>query len=534
MVHGGVAAVLVAVTMALVAQSTIGLAAVRNSVAHLLAGSIRVPPQTCAVGPSAVPHRRALVLYDNTGSYAGYGRQSAALAANFVSHFARPVRQPVTSYRRGEMAHYAAVIYVGTAGEPLPRAFLSAVRKGTRPVFWFGSNISRLTDRAFARAYGWRAGGYRAGHYTSVVYRHVHLTDDSSGLTGVKVLNPARAKVLATAVSARGRRAPWAVHSRNLTYVAQVAFDDGNGSGRNRSLAVADLMARLFGPVRSGHRMLVRLEDVGPYTYPVQLRQIANLLSADHIPFSIALYPVYVGPVTQHPRPRFSLRQRPAVVEAIKYMLAKGGTLILHGYTHQLWDRRNPNNGQSGEDYEFLRVRYNSRHQIVYEGTPTRDPAAWARHRIALALAAVRAAGLPRPLFWQFPEYGASPAEYRVASSEFLARTGRGNYPQVVHGRAKLQTLTEQSAPYLIHDVYGGAVLPETLGYISDPRKGATGPGSIGYLLGSAAIQKAVVRDNVAGFYYHPYLGIAPLRRVIDGLRREGYQFVSACTVAKG
>ena len=37
-----------------------------------------------------------------------------------------------------------------------------------------------------------------------------------------------------------------------------------------------------------------------------------------------------------------------------------------------------------------------------------------------MALAAIRAAGLPRPEFWQFPEYGATPAEYRVAVISFI------------------------------------------------------------------------------------------------------------------
>lgn len=533
--YAGAAAGLVAVTAALVTQSMVGVGTVAHSVGTLLSGQIQVPPQNCSAGGNSVPHRRALVLFDDEGSSASYGAQAAELAANFVSHFAQPVRQPVTRYHRGEMAQYAAVVYVGTASSaPLPRSFLSDVRAGVRPVLWLGSGISDLANASFARARGWRAGTDRPGNYTSVVYRHVRLADSNNDVTGIDILNPAKATVLATTVTADGRRTPWAVRSGSLTYVAEVALDDGNGNGLDRSLAVAGMMAGMFGPVRARHRMLVRLEDVGPYSDPVQLRQIADLLSADHIPFSVALYPVYVGPVTQHPRARFSLKDRPQVVAAIRYMLAKGGTLILHGYTHQLGDKPNPNNGQSGEDYEFLRVHYNAQHAIVYDGTPSENPAAWTRHRIGLALAAVRAAGLPRPQFWQFPEYGASPAEYRVAASEFLARTGRGNYAQGRPGHAKLQTLTEESVPYLVRDVYGGPVLPETLGYVARPSERASGPGSVGFLLAAAAAQKAVVRDNVAGFYYHPFLGTGPLRRLVNGLRGEGYQFVSACTVLRG
>lgn len=533
--QAGVAVVLATVTVVLAAQFTVGVGAVTSSVASLLAGPIRVPPQNCPAGSSAVPYRRALVLFDNGGRYAAYAAQTADLAANFLSHFARPVRQPVTRYYRGEMAKYAAVVYVGTTfGEPLPRGFLSDIRAGTRPVLWLGGNISDLTDAAFARAQGWRAGADRPGHYTSVVYRHAHLADGSDDLTGIDILNPAKAAVLATAITAGGRRTPWAVRSGNLTYVSEVALDDGNGNGWDRSFAVADMMEGMFGPVQPRHRMLVRLEDVGPTTDPVQLRQIADLLSADRIPFSVALYPVYVGPVTQHPRARFSLKDRPQVVEAIRYMLAKGGTLILHGYTHQLGDKRNPDDGQSGEDYEFLRVHYNAQHAIVYDGTPASNAAAWTRGRIGMALAAIRAAGLPRPEFWQFPEYGASPAEYQVAAAEFLARTDRGSYAAGRPGHVKLQTLTEQSPPYLVRDVYGGPVLPETLGYIARPSERASGPGSVRFLLAAAAAQKAAVRDNVAGFYYHPFLGTGPLQRLVDGFRHEGYQFVSACAVMRG
>jgi hypothetical protein len=533
--HAGVAVVLVTVTVILVAQSTLGVAAVTSSVARLLAGPIRVPPQKCLVGSTDTPHRRALVLFDNRGGYAAYAAQTADLAANFISHFARPVIRPVTRYHRGEMAHYAAVVYVGTtSGEALPRNLLSDIRTGKRPVLWLGGNISDLTNLRFARAQGWRAGADRPGRYTSVVYRHVHLMDDSNDLTAIDIINPAKAAVLATAITAGGRRTPWAVRSGNLTYVAETALDDGNGNGFDRSIAVADMVERTFGQVQPRHRMLVRLEDVGPATDPVQLRQVADLLNADHIPFSIALYPVYVGPVTQHPRARFSLKDRPQVVEAIKYMLAKGGTLILHGYTHQLGDKRNPNDGQGGEDYEFLRVHYNAQHAIVYDGAPARNAAAWTRHRIGMAFAAIRAAGLPRPEFWQFPEYGATPAEYRVAASEFLARTDRDSYAEGWPGHVKLQTLTEQSPPYLVRDIYGGPVLPETLGYIAHPGQRATGPGSVRFLLAAAAAQKATVHDNVAGFYYHPYLGTAPLRRLVNGLRREGYGFVSACAVVRG
>lgn len=527
--HGAAALVLVVATVVAVTE-----AMVRLPVADLFASEIQAPPWRCHLGPDTVPDKRVLVLYDGKGRYANYAKQTAVLASNLVSHFAKPVRQSVTAYRADEMKRYAAVVYVGTTyGEPLPYAFLADVRAGMRPMLWLGGNAYKLTDPAYVRAHGWRASpNERSGRYAMVRYRHARLTITTRQLGAIDIANRHKARVLGTAVTRSGDRVPWAVHSGRLTYVAEAPLQ--SDGGRDRSYAVADMMASLFGHVQVRHRALIRLEDVGPATNPVQLRQIADVLSARKIPFAVAVYPLYLGPVRQHPRQRISLSDRPQVVEALKYMLVKGGTLVLHGYTHQLFNDHNPNNGESGEDYEFLRVHYNAHHVLMYADPVKRDVAGWARHRIKMALAANRAAGLPKPAIWQFPEYGATPAEYRVAASMFVARFDRGNYAERVDGHMKLQTLTEQAPPYLVRDVYGGPVLPENLGYVIGPHVPATGPGSISSILAAGAAQKAAVRDNVASVYYHPFLGTGPLRRLVRGIRDEGYKFVSDCAVLQG
>ncbi len=532
LLHGAAAVALVAATIGVVAPSTVRMVADALSIDRLLASQIQVPSWTCHIGRNLALHRRVLVLYDTAGRYASYGRQAGIFAANFASQFAGPVRRPVSTYRRGEMAHYKAVVYVGTTyGQPLPRAFLSDVRTGERPVLWLGGNAYQLTDAAYVRDHGWRAGPNVVGHFTAVLYRHVPLTISNDGLNRIDVVHRRKLKILGMAVAADGSRVPWAVRSGKLTYVAEVPLD--SEGGQDRSFAVADMMAGLFGQVRHRHRILIRLEDVGPTANPTQLRQIASLLAARRIPFSVAVYPLYVGPVNQHPRERISLKDRPQVVDAIKYMLSVGGTLVLHGYTHQLGDKRNPNNGESGQDFEFYRVHYNAKHDLIYDGPVTKNSAVWTRHRIELALAAIRAAGLPRPELWQFPEYGAAPADYRVAASMFVARFERVSYAAGPPGHEDLATLTEQAPPYLVRDIYGGPVLPETLGYVIGPHIPKEGPGSISEILAAAAAQN-VVRDNVAGVYYHPFLGTGPLRRLVDGLRHKGYLFVSPCEVLKG
>jgi uncharacterized protein YdaL len=523
--------VLVVATVAIVAQTT-GQSMVRAVTDAFGVGHIAVRAWSCHLGPDSVPHRRVLVLYDSKGSYAAYGVQSAVLAANFASHFAQPVRQPVVSYRPGEMRHFAAVVYVGTNyGEPLPRAFLTDVRSGLRPVLWLGGNAYQLTDGAYARSHGWDEGPNRTADFVRVRYRDVNLTIDNNDLADINVLNHKKATVLGTAFTAHGSSTPWAIRSQNVTYVSEVAL--ASGGGEDRSFAIADLMASLFGDDQHQHLALIRLEDVGPDADAAQLQQIGELLYSKGIPYSIAVYPLYIGPASQHPRVRKPLKDSPEVVQALRYMLTHGATMILHGYTHQLGGP-NPNNGQSGEDYEFLRVHYNAQHVLIYANPVPRHIVAWAHHRIELALAGIRAVGLPRPRLWEFPEYGATPAEYHLAASMFVARYERGNYAMGSARQPDLQSLTEQTPPYLVRDVYGGPVLPETLGYVIGPHVPAAGPGSVNSIIAAAAVQKAAVRDNVASVYYHPFLGVGPLRQLVDGMRNEGYRFVSACAVLKG
>ena len=339
------AVVLVVATVVIVTGSM-----TRVSVRHLFAGDIQAPPWRCHIGTNAVPHRRILVLFDGEGRFAAYAAQMAVLTANFSSHFGSVVRQSVTRYRAGEMRRYAAVVYVGTTyGEPLPGALLADVRSGLRPVLWLGGNGYQLTDKPYAQAHGYRVlPNDRQGRFAIVRYRRARLTITSRQLGAIDVTDRREATVLGTAVTASGRQVPWAVRSGRVTYVAEAPLQ--SEGGRDRSYAVADLMASLFGPVPVRHRALIRLEDVGPATSPVQLRRIADLLSARKIPFAVAVYPLYLGPVRQHPRQRVTLADRPAVVEALKYMLVKGGTLVLHGYTHQLGDSRNPNNGERSEE----------------------------------------------------------------------------------------------------------------------------------------------------------------------------------------
>lgn len=492
----------------------------------------------CATGAPAGPahHGRAasettLVLVDELTGLP-ISRTYATLAANLASHFG-PVKVLDTGkYTAGMLDRYRAVIYLGIADRSPPQAFLNDVHGGLGPVLWLGGNADGLAAAgAFHSRYGWLPGPMVKAKVRGVSYRNTLLSRDpgeTEPLRTYTALDPARVSILGTVVAADGSTWPWAVRSANLTYVGELPLNAA--AETDRYLAVADLLFDLLAPhTPERHRALVRLEDIGPNSDPRAVRAAGELLSREGVPFSFAVYPVYRGPVSQRPRREIRLKDRPQLVHAITYLLGHGGTMVLHGYSHQTDDTVNPTNGESGEDFEFFRTHWGPQRQLVYDGPVQGDSVTWATRRLDAALTELRAAHLPAPRIMEPPHYAASPTDYRAIARRFAARFDRGQYfsPAWRKRSPASPYMYEQFAPYVIHDVYGSLVVPETLGFVRTTpvqQRAAW----VTAIAANARTQR-VVRDNVAAFFYHPFLGTELLADAVDRIRARGYKFVSPC-----
>jgi uncharacterized protein YdaL len=265
---------------------------------------------------------------------------------------------------------------------------------------------------------------------------------------------------------------------------------------------------------------------------PDDLRAVAAAMKAEGVPYSIAVFPLYVGPVGKGPQKTVHLNERPNVVRAIAEMLDGGATLVLHGYSHQLGDQKNPRSGESGTDYEFFQAHLDSAGNVVYDGPVPGDSQAWAQGRIDKALAELADLGLPRPQMFNVPHYAASPADYAAIQASFAARYDRGQYfSPAWDGTPPVSPyIYEQSAPFLVRDSYGSLVVPENLGYVTNPSENASGANTRKDLLAGATALLAV-RDSVASFFYHPFLGSTELVHVVRELKKMGYTFTSPCEV---
>jgi uncharacterized protein YdaL len=486
---------------------------------------------------------KTLVLYDTTGAYGWLGEVYATQTANLSSHFGSWTAEPVSAYQAGDLNAYTAVIYLGsTYDEPIPAAFLDDVTATTKSVTWVYDNLWELTNRdsTFAAKHGFTSGLFDFSDVAEVDYKGKKLTRDTtdkSGIMNLSITDTSKFTTVATAVRADGTTFPWAVESGNFTYVGEIPF--AYTTSDDRYLAFADLLFDALAPATTArHRALVRIEDVGPDADPAQLTAIADYLSSQGTPFSVAVYPRYRDPkgVNNNGKAQdYTLAQKPKVVAALKYMQAKGGTLIVHGYTHQYSNVPNPYDGVSANDFEFYTAHIDSANNVVYDGPVPGDSSTWAAGRMLSAELTFAAAGLGTPSIFEFPHYAGSAADYAAANALFAKRYDRGLYfPGALTGaKPDYSRMFGQFFPYSVRDVYGTVVIPENLGNV-EPEPFNNHPARLPADILASADRNLVVRDGTASFFYHPYLGTDYLKQLVTGIKAQGYTFVTADSVAAG
>lgn len=511
---------------------------VRNSKIKVVSSSGTMRKPLPPAPPTPTPTTKTLVLHDASGEWGWLGEKYAVAAGNLTSHFGSWTAKPVSMYTAGEMANYNAVIYLGSSwDEPIPTAFLDDTLAQKSTVVWANWNIWQLTNRAqdFAGTYGWKDGYIDNSAIPSVLYKGKSFSrhNAAGGIMDLSFLDPTKATVLAEAVRADGTKFPWAVRSNNLTYIGEMPFS--YMSETDRYLIFSDLLFDALAPsTPERHRALVRLEDIGCDADPQDLRAIGDYLGRNNIPFSFGVYPVYKNPTGADnggvPQEiRLSSRECRPVKDAIQSMINNGGTMIMHGYSHQFDGlTANPYNGRSGDDFEFFSAHVDENDYVRFDGPVPGDSYEWALNRVDQSAAEFKRAGFNVPTIFEFPHYAGSAEDYRAVNTRFDVRYERSLYFDNVlrGGTVDHSRMMGQFFPYSVNDVYGTRVIPENLGNI-ETESFNHHPITLPNELIRRAELNLAVRDGFASFFYHPSLGVDMLRQTVEGIQGLGYKFVS-------
>jgi uncharacterized protein YdaL len=486
-----------------------------------------------------------LVVYDTTNDYGWLGELYAQAAANLASHFGSWKTEPVSAYQPGQISQYTATIYLGsTYDEPLPASFLDDVYNATHPVIWVYDNIWQLTNRysaTFQAKYGWMWSQFDTSPVSHVTYKGATLTRDGvhngAGIMSYSALDTTKATVLAQAVrDADGSTFPWAVRSGTLTYIGENPFVYTTETDRVHIFE--DLLFDALNPgAPTRHRALLRLEDINPSEDGAQLRTIAEYLYSQGIPYGFGVSPVYTDPNGYYnggvPAQSALSDRNNSVADTIRWMQSHGGTLVMHGYTHQYSNVANPYDAVTGDDFEFYRVTENTDHSLNYLGPVAEDSTTWALNRIDSSAREFQRAKIAAAQIFEFPHYAGSAVDYQAVAQRFGTRWERGMYYGgfLSGGQIDYSHVIGEGFPYVVRDVYGTTVLPENCGPYAPEAFYGFKPHTVADILAAADAQ-LVVRDGVAGFYYHPFEGLDALKQIVAGFQARGLTFVQPTQLA--
>ena len=502
-------------------------------------------PQPSAPTPQPAASQAApaslLVLYQQD-SRGGGTHFTAFLTANLLGRFGHVRLGDLDAFRAVD-AQGADAVFVAPAfgGARPPQALLDLVRDGRVPVVWMQHGAKWLAETpAEVKRLGWRPGPPAPQDFLQVRYKgQTFLRDrrDQGAIAEVEAIDPARATVLATAVGKDGRETPWAVRAGALTYVVEAPY--AYAVEDDRYIVFADLLFRTLAPgAPARRRAMVRIEDVGPEADPARIHRIAEVLHEEGVPFSIAVYDSYRDPKGHFHKGRplaFDLREKPALVRALKAAQRRGALLVAHGHTHQFSDQPNPYAGVSGGDYEFFRAALAPDASFRLLGPlPDDRPQHW-RARLAELRQVWRGAGLTQPQVFTTPHYAASLNAYAAMRETFPVRYERVTYFQGEGtGAAPDQARSyDQYFPFETVDARGDFIVPENMGFGAPRRR----PGDFGRSpeeLIATARRNLVVQDGFASFFYHWYEDPERLRQIVRGLKALGYTFVTPTQVVAG
>ena len=451
---------------------------------------------------SQYPLKKVLVLCEGNGDIKSFPMGDARQLAELFGHFnTQTAIKGVSKYSQGELNSYDYIFYIGfTPGNVVPKKFTDDVLRTSKPVIWMNTGFAGFSKESNTKkVYGfWVKGLDTLSNFDGVKSGNKSFTKGEPNLNLVEITNRGMVQVLATAWSSHKRREmPYIIRSKNLLYIADSPL--ASATETDRYLLFSDMLHDIFNEQHpTEHHAMIRIEDVTPMENPEKLKEIADILSSKGIPFLVSTVPFYVDPSQGI---RISLSDKPDMVDALKYMVQKGGAICMHGITHQY-------KGITAADFEFWDE---SRNKPIKDESPEAF-----EKKFELGIQEFMKNGL-YPVVWETPHYTGSFLSYRTSAKYFSS---------AVEQRLSIEDFEYgQYMPYIIYkDLFGQKIYPENLGYIPlDPDKKV----SLGYVnnLLRGAKANLYVRDGFASCFFHAFLDLSLLDVLVDGVQKMGYQF---------
>jgi hypothetical protein len=184
-------------------------------------------------------------------------------------------------------------------------------------------------------------------------------------------------------------------------------------------------------------------------------------------------------------------------------MVKHGGTVVMHGSTHQY-------KGVTAADFEFWDANKNA---------PIKDETVeYVRGKVITGLEEFIRNGI-YPVMWETPHYTGSTTTYAAIATIFSTAMEQ----RLVINNSDYS----QYFPYIInHDMYGMKLYPENLGYVPfDPDDPQLSTDQVTSIL-QYARACLTLRDGFASCFIHSFVAPENLERIIRGIKDLGYTYI--------
>ena len=432
---------------------------------------------------------KVLIIYDSKKETA-YNRDILNIMRTLLGRFSSDIELLKLSNYDGEINknYYSHIFILGINensynNDKNTKNLISSLNSYKGTICWLGYGIENLLEH---KKYNLDYVG-KTNNIVSVNYRGKSYNLDEHYVFNIVESKDTSNKVIGS-INDTLNKYPYIINDKNLFYVSKLDLDGV------LFYIFCDSLNDIFNiKTFDKGRIFVRIEDVHAFREPKNLVEIADYLSSKNIPFTIALIPAYVNPKNHKV---ITLSESPEIVKAIKYMQDKGGTVILHGYTHQYKKEE-----VSGEGYEFWDGK---KDEPLKENMKI-----FVKDRVLNGLRVCIENGI-YPLAFEAPHYAMESEGYKELKKYFSTYIG-----QHQNNDKKFSTNTY---PYIIRDTEEFNIfIPENLGYI-DPEDKFTFQN-----IKENLDKLSIVRGFSGGFFFHSYLNIEYLKNTIEYLNLRDF-----------
>ncbi|HBG5996596.1 TPA: polysaccharide deacetylase family protein [Clostridioides difficile] len=436
---------------------------------------------------------KVLIIYDSKKETA-YNRDILNIMRTLLGRFSSDIELLKLSNYDGEINknYYSHIFILGINensynNDKNTKNLISSLNSYKGTICWLGYGIENLLEH---KKYNLDYVG-KTNNIVSVNYRGKSYNLDEHYVFNIVESKDTSNKVIGS-INDTLNKYPYIINDKNLFYVSKLDLDGV------LFYIFCDSLNDIFNiKTFDKGRIFVRIEDVHTFREPKNLVEIADYLSSKNIPFTIALIPAYVNPKNHKV---ITLSESPEIVKAIKYMQDKGGTVILHGYTHQYKKEE-----VSGEGYEFWDGK---KDEPLKENMKI-----FVKDRVLNGLRVCIENGI-YPLAFEAPHYAMESEGYKELKKYFSTYMG-----QHQNNDKKFSTNTY---PYIIRDTEEFNIfIPENLGYI-DPEDKFTFQN-----IKENLNKLSIVRGFSGGFFFHSYLNIEYLKNTIEYLEKQNIEFMN-------